>query len=473
MRIPRRIPFSIATPILALVLLPSATESRATTTPDAWNEAAGTLAARMLEHIRSGNTLALTIKNISSLEDDDVLQVQRALRTQLRSRGARLAGNKQAKVDVQVTLSENMEGYLWIAEIRDPSSSVTAAQRVDSPVVMVSVARISLDERHPNAQPLSIRKNAVYQQPDPILDVALLNNLAMVPAGLPVSPGTAPRILVLSLTGVSLYEAAEISETGGKNALEWRPKQSAPITRLHPWPRDPRGRIMVRRDSQFDAYLPGIKCGGSLEPILTLECHEGDEPWPLMGNVRESDPANSSFSEMGAYFTADRNFFDGRIKLDNGREVKTLPFSAAVVMPLNAGTHAGLTVLSGRASTGAVSVPGLLLSGLDGRAQLLNSNFEPVANVGGWGSEIVGLGTSCGDGWQVLASQERGFNEPDSVQAYEIVNRKPVPVSPAIEFAGPITELWPVAGGAEAIAISRNLNTAAYEAFRLSISCSQ
>ena len=91
----------------------------------------------------------------------------------------------------------------------------------------------------------------------------------------------------------------------------------------------------------------------------------------------------------------------------------------------------------------------------------------------GWGSQIVGLQTGCGAGWQVLASQERDLNEPDTVQAYEIINRKPVPASTPIEFAGPITELWPLANGSEAIAISRNLQTAAYEAFRLSVYCGQ
>jgi hypothetical protein len=96
-----------------------------------------------------------------------------------------------------------------------------------------------------------------------------------------------------------------------------------------------------------------------------------------------------------------------------------------------------------------------------------------VANIGGWGSQIVGLQSGCGGGWQLLASQARDLNETDAVQAYEIVNRKPVPVSTPIEFGGPITELWPLADGSEAIAISRNLQTADYEAFRLSVSCGQ
>jgi len=72
-----------------------------------------------------------------------------------------------------------------------------------------------------------------------------------------------------------------------------------------------------------------------------------------------------------------------------------------------------------------------------------------------------------------LATQARDLNQADAVQAYEFTDRKPVPVSSAAEFAGPVVELWPMADGSQAIAISRNLQTAAYEAFRLSILCSE
>jgi hypothetical protein len=96
-----------------------------------------------------------------------------------------------------------------------------------------------------------------------------------------------------------------------------------------------------------------------------------------------------------------------------------------------------------------------------------------VANTGGWGSQIVGLQSGCGAGWQVLTTQAGDLNETDAVQAFEIVDRKPVPVSRPVEFPGPITELWPLANGSEAIAISRNLQTEAYEAFRLSVTCGQ
>lgn len=450
------------------------TESRTPTAADAWNEAADALAAKILERISSGNALALTVKNISSLGDDDVAQVRRALRAQLRSRKARLTASKQANADVQVTLSENAEGYLWIAEIRDHAQSSAPGDNAANSVVMVSVARPNQDQRHPTVEPLSIRKTRIFQQSEPMLDVALLDNPNVGPASSPAPSGVAARILVLGLASVTLYEQAETPNASGKSARQWQAKQSAPITRLRPWPRDARGRIIVRTESLFDAYLPGVKCGGALEPALTLECHESDDPWPLVGNEKAGSAADSvAGAGPAAFFAADRNFFDGRVRLDDGREVKVPPFLAVVVMPRNAAIHAGLPGLSGRVPPGATGPPGWVLNGLDGRAQLLNSNAQPVANVGGWGSQTVGLETGCGAGWQVLASQARDLNESDALQAYEIVDRKPVPASGPIDFAGPITELWPLANGSEAIAISRNLQTEAYEAFRLSISCGQ
>jgi hypothetical protein len=414
------------------------------------------------------------VKNISSLGDDDVAQVRRALRAQLRNRKARLTTSKQANADVQVTLSENVESYLWIAEIRNHSEASAQGDNAPNPVVMVSVARPSPDGRHATAEPLTIRKTRIYQQSDPMLDVELLNNPNVGPASSPAPSGVAGRILVLGLASVTLYEQAETPDAGGKSVRQWRAKQSAPITRLRPWPRDARGRIIVRTDSLFDAYLPGAKCGGALEPVLTLECHESDEPWPLVGGAKEGNAADSN-APVGpaAYFTAGRNFFDGRVRLDDGREVKIPAFLAVVLMPKSAAAHAGLPAVSGRVPPGATGPPGWLLSGLDGRAQLFNSNAQTVANVGGWGSQIVGLQSGCGAGWQVLATQARDSSEPDALQAYEFVDRKPAPVSGPVDFAGPITELWPLANGSEAIAISRNLQTETYEAFRLSIACGQ
>ena len=260
MRCSRRIFFLPGAPTLALVILlaafanlalPASQATNATTVPpavgpqgtatethtpnstDIWNEAAGELAAKIMEHAPPGNALALTVKNSSSLEDDDVAQVRRALRSQLRSLKARLTTTKQAKADVLVTLSENTEGYLWIAEIRPHPSPAAPARSVSNSVVMVAVSRPSSNEI-PSAEPLSIRKTRLYQQREPILDVAVLGNLPSDTANPPAPAAGADRILVLGLDSVSLYEKVSASQDGGKGIWAWRRMESAPLDAASP-----------------------------------------------------------------------------------------------------------------------------------------------------------------------------------------------------------------------------------------------
>src|SRR5208283_3675344 len=101
-----------------------------------------------------------------------------------------------------------------------------------------------------------------------------------------------------------------------------------PFSPIRPWQRDPRARLVVRTNNQFDVYLPGGKCNGTVDP-LQVQCQEGDEAWPL-GLV-----SPGSASGPVAFFTSDRNLFDGRIRREDGSEVKVTPFFAAVGVPVS------------------------------------------------------------------------------------------------------------------------------------------
>ena len=90
----------------------------------------------------------------------------------------------------------------------------------------------------------------------------------------------------------------------------------------------------------------------------------------------------------------------------------------------------------------------------------------------GWGSDIAGVKSNCGSGWQVLAARS-GDGPNDAVRAYEFPDRDPVAVSQPVEFAGSITALWAESAGGSAVAVSHNSETGRYEAFRLTIACGQ
>ena len=428
--------------------------AQAPTSQDYWTDGAGELAAKIVARTAPQTTVALTVRNISSLGDDDVARIRRALRSELRRRRLRLTPDEHTGGEVQVTLSENIEGLVWVAEIRNGSSHEVA---------MVTVARPQTEAFHPATEPLTVKKSRLYGQAEAMLDVALLAISPGDALGLGVPRAVTARVLVLGRGVVSLYEKAAPLDKGQKADLDasaWQRKAAMPFLRLRPGPRDDRGRLVVRTDNQFVVYLPGEKCSGTLEPP-GVDCHESDEPWPLDA----ARPAGSSGA--AAYFTLDRNFFDGRVRLEDGREMKVPPFFAGAAVPVShAGRKAGAT---SQVTSGAM----WLLAGLDGHAQLLNGDGVSLASLSGMGSSLVGLQTGCRSGWQALATQASDFNEADAIQAYEIVNHKAVAASLPVEFAGPVMELWPSANGSEAIAISHNLKTAEYEAFRLSISCGQ
>src|SRR6266567_4756641 len=114
MRLSRRILLPLGALLTGAILLFSTMLLAA----DDWTAAASDLAAKILSLTTTQNAMALSLRNFSALGDDDVAQIRRALRSQLRSSGVRLTGSRQAGVEVQVTLSETGEGLLSAAEIR-------------------------------------------------------------------------------------------------------------------------------------------------------------------------------------------------------------------------------------------------------------------------------------------------------------------------------------------------------------------
>ncbi len=424
---------------------------------DYWTPAAADLVDKIVARAASPTAVSLTIRNSSTLPDDDVARVRRAIRSELRSRKIRLTSNKQGTVEVEVTLSEALTDFVWVAEIQNGDSREVA---------MVIVAKPPPEMLHPAADPLVVRKIRVYQQAVPLLDVVALPVTQIEPVTASAGEAT-PRLLVLSLGSVSLYEKAAQGDKPPQGDFEkpgWRLKASIPFALGHPWPRDVRARLAVRTSNQFEVYLPGGKCSGTVDP-LEVQCQEGDEAWPL-GPVGPGSALGTL-----AFFSADRNVFDGRIRWEDGSEVIVSPFFAAVSVPVSGGTP------KPAAASGTMSgnpVPELwLLAEPDGHAQLTNSDGAAIADIGGLGSELVGLQTGCRGGWQILASGTGDYGEPDTLQAYEIVNHKAVEASVPVDFEGPVLALWPLPNGSEAMAITQNLKTAEYEAYRVSISCGQ
>jgi hypothetical protein len=253
---------------------------------------------------------------------------------------------------------------------------------------------------------LSLQSKLLWEQEDPILDAAPIGD----------------AVLVLSPSKVALGD------------------RSVAIASAKPWPRDLRGRLRVTGDA-FHVYLPGVACAGGVTPSLHMECRNSDEPWVL----------DSGQSLLLAAFAPARNYFDGHIVTQTGARKTIAPFYSVAAVEQQ-----------GRKQW--------LLAMLDGRTQLSDAAFETVAGIAPWGSDIAALDARCGSGSQVLATRPEDGTDPDAVQAFTISDHTPLPLTPPVPFAGPVTALWPASPNT-AIAVTHDPNTGKYAAYVLTLSC--
>jgi len=263
---------------------------------------------------------------------------------------------------------------------------------------------------------VALDRKLVWEQEEQILDVAF----------------PAAGMLVLSPSKVTLFTR----QNGA-----WEPRQAVPLAPGKPWPRDLRGRLRVTGAS-FQAFLPGMACQGAAEPALSMECRPGDEPWVLESGSRAPLLAN---------FAAGRNYFDGRVATGTGLRKTMAPFYSA-------------------ASAGEPDRLLWLLAMLDGRTQIFDAWLDPVGAVASWGSDIAGTAASCGGGSQVLATRPGDAGEPDAIQAFAIANRAALPLTAPVEFAGPVTALWPLSA-TSALAVMQDPLTGRYAAYVITVVC--
>jgi hypothetical protein len=395
-----------------------------------WNGAEQQL-ARKIAAVTGPGAVSLTVENRSSLGRRESEAVQNGLRYALEQSGIRFVDADQAAASVAISLSENPTSYVWVGQIRQGEG--------DAAVAMVSVPRPGGAPTVHDSMPMTLRRTLLWTQDDPILDVAVLEE------------GAAPtRIVVLDPAKVSLYRWQD-----GK----WQAEQVMEIPHSRPWPRDPRGRLITAKDHLLDVYLPGVSCHSAGGNLLSLNCRDSEDPWPLVANdVHENFPAPGGstaaavISAQSAFFAPMRNFFTGVLSPGLGKGVSVPSFYSAAALPR------GKYALWFFAAT-------------DGQVHIVDGMSDRTARLE-WGSELAMVKTSCGAGWQVLSTNVGG-RSGDSVRAYEIPDRDPVAASAAADFAGKITALWTESRGDTAISVVNDPETGSYEAFRLAVACDQ
>jgi hypothetical protein len=357
--------------------------------------------------------IALEINNRSSISSADVEAIRRALISDLAGSGIRVWNPDQAAAIVKITLSESLQNYVWLAEIQQGTSEPS--------LIMISMPRPESAPNSQNAWPLTLHATPLVSSQEPILDAAVLE-------------GNPRRILSLGAAGVAIYDFKD---------NRWVQAQELAIAHSHPFPRDLRGRIILRNDHLFDAYLPGLVCHSTNTAPLAITCLPSDDPWPLQ---------TPDFG-VSAFFSPAQNFFTGALAPGIGKQKAAPQFYSATAIPRD-------------------KYALWIFAGTDRQLHLLDGISQQTLGNVRWGSDIAGVHTECRPAWQVVTTSSSD-EITNSVQAFEFPDRQPMAVSQKLELNGRVTALWTAQNGQSVVAVYRDTDSGNYESVQINLACGQ
>ena len=404
--------------VALMLLLPAAHAAN-------WEQPAGDL-AKQIAALAGPGSVKLTIRNDSSLASSEIPAIRKLLERDLRGFGVVVGGSDSATL-VRVTLSENLQGGLWVAEVVEG----TETRVTMLPMTLGASATVA-----GGGPTLTLRRTLLMTEPDPVLDAQMF------------SIGGVQRLLVLEPERIVSYvrNAAVLAPAGAASG-NWIEDQHFAIAHTRPFPRDMRGELVAAQDHLFDAYLPGVLCSGTTTGAqITVACADSDDPWPVGGPIGAS---------QRAFYNAMRDYFTGVLAPGFGMELP--PFYQGSNIPRATGT-------------------GMLLNGVDGRVMLIeNSVLKPVNGANDWGSDFAVIRSECGSGVQVLVSGSGAAAMGDSLSAYEIAGREAIAVSAPLPVEGAVTAIHAAndetSAGASATVIVRRDAPARYEVWDGSALC--
>lgn len=383
-----------------------------------WEQPAADI-AKQIAALTGPGPARLVIHNNSTLATGEIPAIRRLLERDLRSLGVLTGGSESATL-IRVTLSENLQGGLWVAEIQEGTET-----RIVMVPVPLGAAATSAD-----GPALTLRRTLLLDQANPILDAR----------SFPI--GNLDRIIVLEPEAIAVFTrnaAASLAGTAEPAAAAWSESQTSPIPHSRPFPRDIRGRIFPAQDHLFDAFLPGVLCTGSNAGAqLAISCADSDDPWPVSMAQR-------------AFYNSTRNYFSGILAPGVGMDLQ--PFYTAADLPRPTGSS-------------------LLLNTIDGRVILIENNvLKPIAGANDWGSDFAVLRSSCGSGAQLLVSGSGSAAAGDSLRAWEISGREAIPASAPMPVEGAVTSIAASPNNAAATVIVRRDQPTRYEVWNVAALC--
>lgn len=247
-------------------------------------DAVSGFAARIASLTGPGN-ISFSAVNASSSTPEQFASFRKSLLHALEQSGVHTRQNAPAVSTVRVTLSENVRGLVYLAEVQ---------QGPETRYAMAQAGRASASSGA--ASPLSLHRVLLAARQEPILDAT------------EIRANGETKLLLLTAQAVVLYRA---------NGAQWIEESSAPLTRTTPAPLDLRGHLTTGENGALDAYLPGSVCSVQVTDTLHATCRDADDAWPL--------------GAQAAFFNGSANSFNGLLRPGFGRQFP--PFYSAAAIP--------------------------------------------------------------------------------------------------------------------------------------------
>jgi hypothetical protein len=114
-----------------------------------WTEAERELTSKIVA-VAGPGAVSLKVENRSSLAPSDVSTIAAELRAQFESAGMQVVAVDKAAATIQLTLSENIQAYVWVARIQQGENAPA--------IVMVSTARTAPLAATRESSPMAIAK---------------------------------------------------------------------------------------------------------------------------------------------------------------------------------------------------------------------------------------------------------------------------------------------------------------------------
>jgi len=197
---------------------------------DILDDAVAALAKKVVARLATSETARVTSRNISSLPAADAAKAQTALTRALQRRP-----RNPRQVEVALTISENLRGYLLVAEIRHENETM---------IEMTEFRIAAASAQAPAA--FRMESKLLWEQELPILDVTVLPDY----------------LRVLDTAGLVLYE---------RRVGKWDRTATAELAVVN---RDPRGRLETNGDS-VTIHEPGVTCVAPIKMTAPPQCDEG------------------------------------------------------------------------------------------------------------------------------------------------------------------------------------------------------